>query len=201
MTKSGFSDLFLPGPACTSNCGGHTIYDPSASSASQDLGETFDIEYGDGSTVSGEQYSDTVSVAGLTVCSDFVLDISCLTVRQATDQTLGVATEYSSSLAVGQFPPDGILGLAFESISAYPASPVFQSLVSDDQATEAAFSFKLATSGSELYLGGANTDLYTGDFSYAPVTNQVSCRSGVSSTITDIDWSGFLGGRDGCHCG
>ena len=191
----------MPGPGCTTNCDGHTIYNPSDSSTSQDLGQTFNIQYGDGSEVSGEQYSDTVSVAGLTVCSVFVLDISYLTVRQATDQTLGVATEYSSSLAVGQFPPDGLLGLAFESISAYPASPVFETLVSQGQTDEAAFSFKLAASGSELYLGGANTDLFTGDFSYTPVTNQVSCRPGVSSTITDIDWSGFLGGQDGCHCG
>lgn len=92
------------------------------------------------------------------------------------DQTLGVASEYSSGLAVGSFPPDGLLGLAFQSISAYNATPVFESLVSQGQTDEPVFSFKLTASGSELYLGGVNTALYTGDFTYTPVTHEVSCE-------------------------
>ena len=43
------------------------MYDPSSSATSQDLGKTFTLTYGSGATVSGEEYSDTVSVAGLTV--------------------------------------------------------------------------------------------------------------------------------------
>ncbi|KAH0838840.1 acid protease [Lanmaoa asiatica] len=153
---TGSSDLFLPGPKCTTNCSGHTIYNPSSSSTSQDLGNTFSLLYGDGSTVSGEQYSDTVVLDGL----------------QAVTQTLGVATEYSSSLAGSQFPPDGLMGMAYPSLSAFPAIPVFQTLVSQGQTDAGVFSFKLAASGSELYLGGANSALYIGDFSYAPVTYQ-----------------------------
>ena len=64
---TGISDLFLPGPSCTTNCDGHTKYTPSSSSTAVDLKKTFSLEYGDGSTVSGEQYTDTVSIAGLTV--------------------------------------------------------------------------------------------------------------------------------------
>ena len=33
------------------------------------MGQTFSLQYGDGSTVSGEQYTDTVSIAGYTVRS------------------------------------------------------------------------------------------------------------------------------------
>ena len=65
---TGSSDLFLPGPDCGSTCSGHTTYDPSSSSTSKDVGKSFSLAYGDGSTVSGEQYTDTVSIAGLTVC-------------------------------------------------------------------------------------------------------------------------------------
>ena len=71
LAKSGFSDLFLPGTSCGSTCSGHTRYDPYASTTAQDLGQTFNITYGDGSSAAGEQFSDTVSISGLTVRSAF----------------------------------------------------------------------------------------------------------------------------------
>ena len=64
---TGSSDLFLPGPSCGSTCSGHTIYDPSSSSTSKSLGKSFSLAYGDGSTVSGTQYTDKVSIAGISV--------------------------------------------------------------------------------------------------------------------------------------
>ena len=64
---TGSSDLFVPSTNCNSTCSGHKLYDPSASSTSRDLGKTFSLAYGDGSTVSGEQYNDTVTIAGLCV--------------------------------------------------------------------------------------------------------------------------------------
>ena len=39
--------------------------------------------------------------------------------------------------------------------------------------SEGAFGFKLAASGSELFLGGTNTDLYTGDIEYHEVSSAV----------------------------
>jgi hypothetical protein len=63
--------------------------------------------------------------------------------------------------------------MAYESISSYGASPVFQSLVSQGQVSNPVFSFYLATSDSELYIGGTNQDHYTGSFTYMPVTTQV----------------------------
>ena len=73
---TGSSDLFLPGSDCGSTCDGHTLYNPSASSTSVDIGQTFELEYGDGSTVSGEQYTDTVTLAGFKVslnCTECIL--------------------------------------------------------------------------------------------------------------------------------
>ncbi|KAH9166889.1 acid protease [Lactarius sanguifluus] len=153
---TGSSDLFLPASNCDSTCSGHKLYDPSASSTSSDVGEPFSHQYGDGSAVSGEQYNDTVTLAGYT----------------ATAQRLGAATNYSTGFQSSQFPADGLLGMGYESLSSYGASPVFQSLVSQGQISTPVFSFYLAESGSELYIGGTDQEHYTGAFTYMPVTTQ-----------------------------
>lgn len=153
---TGSSDLFLPGKDCDSTCSGHTLYDPSASSTSKDVGQTFSLQYGDGSTVSGEQYTDTVTISGLTV----------------TDQALGAAKQYSSGFESSNFPADGLMGMGFQSISEYNAPPVFQGLVSAGQTDSPVFAMKLASSGSELTLGGLNSELYSGDITYVPVSQE-----------------------------
>lgn len=111
---TGSSDLFLPSTSCESlSCDGHTRYDTGASSTAKPVGRKFDITFGDNSTVEGDVFEDTVSIAGLT----------------ASDQAVGAALSYSSGLAVDQFPPDGLLGMAFNEISEFGASPLFQTLV------------------------------------------------------------------------
>ncbi|KAF9219397.1 Asp-domain-containing protein [Gyrodon lividus] len=155
-TELYYSDLFLPGPNCGVNCAGHNIYDPSLSESSVGLEKTFMIRFEDGDTVFGEQYNDTVTV------SDFM----------APDQTLGVALQYSLGLAPTRFPPDGVMGMAFQPVSRYPANPVFQTLVATGQMDEPVFSFSFKAASPELYLGGINPTMYTGDISYTPVTHQ-----------------------------
>jgi cathepsin D len=86
---------------------------------------------------------------------------------------LGAATEYSSGFASDQFPADGLMGMAFQSISDYNAPPLFQTLISEGAVTSPVFGFKFATSGSELFLGGTDSALYTGDFTWVPLTNEV----------------------------
>ncbi|KAH9968221.1 acid protease [Russula dissimulans] len=153
---TGSSDLFLPSSSCGLTCSGHTAYDPDASRTAEDLGKTFSLSYGDGSTVNGEQYTDVVSIAGLT----------------AQSQTLGAAIEYSPGFESGQYPADGLMGMAFQSISGYNAPPLFQTLISEGVVTSPVFGFKFATSGSELFLGGTNSALYTDDFTWVPLTNE-----------------------------
>jgi len=179
---TGSSDLFLPLPTCGSNCSGHTSYDPNASSTAQNLLQTFSLKYEDGSTVSGEQYSDVVSIAGLT----------------AKSQTLGAATQYSAGFESDHFPADGLIGMAFQSISVYNASPPLQTLFSEGVITSQVFGLKIATSGSELFLGGTNSSLYTGNFTWAPLTVEgywqasfnsitVNGKSAVGSTAAIFD--------------
>jgi len=179
---TGSSDLFLPGSTCDSTCSGHTLYNPSASSTSTDLGTTFTLSYGDGSTVSGEQYTDTVAVAGLT----------------ATEQTLGAASQYSSGFESSNFPADGLMGMGFQSISVYNAPPVFQSLIASGQTDSPVFAMKLVSSGSELTLGGLDSSIYKGSVTYIPVSQEgywqstfdslnVGGQSVVGSTACIVD--------------
>jgi len=179
---TGSSDLFLPGKNCDTTCNGHTRYDPSASSTSSDVGKTFSLSYGDGSTVSGEQYTDTVTIQGLT----------------ATNQTLGAAKQYSSGFQSANSPSDGLMGMGFQTISEYNAPPVFQSLVAQGQTDSPVFAMKLTASGAELSLGGLDSDLYTGQVTYVPVTKQgywqttfdalnVGGQGVVSSTACIVD--------------
>ena len=61
--------------------------------------------------------------------------------------------------------------MAFKSLSDYNANPFFQTLISQGTVSSSVFGFKLATSGSALYLGGTDSSLYTGSFTYVPLTS------------------------------
>jgi cathepsin D len=64
------------------------------------------------------------------------------------------------------------MGMGFQSISGYDAPPVFQTLVNQGKTTSGVFAFKLASSGSELTIGGLNSALYSGTPTYTPVTDK-----------------------------
>ncbi|KAG6329717.1 hypothetical protein ID866_9372 [Astraeus odoratus] len=151
---TGSADLILPGADC-STCSGHTLYNPNASSTAVDRNATFMLSYGDGSGVQGEQYMDTVVVAGLT----------------AVGQAFGLASQYSSTLQASTFPPDGLMGMAFEGLSIYGANPVVQTLIANNVISDPIFAFKISSSGSELRIGDINSALYSGSLTYTPVTN------------------------------
>ncbi|KIM21993.1 hypothetical protein M408DRAFT_29085 [Serendipita vermifera MAFF 305830] len=151
---TGSASLFVPSSTCGSTCNGHTKYNPTSSSTSVSLGTNFTINYLDGSNVSGTLFNDTVTISGLS----------------ATSQTFGAASQYSTSLQAAKFPVDGILGLAFQSISALKARPFFQTLMSQGKVSSGVFAIKLASSGGSLTLGGINSAAYTGDIVYTLVT-------------------------------
>ncbi|KAG1778406.1 aspartic peptidase domain-containing protein [Suillus placidus] len=150
---TGSADLFLPGTSCGSSCGGQERYIPGSSSSAQSLGTTFQVTYGDGSGAAGDVYKDTVLLA------DF----------KATAQTFGVATN-ATGLSQEKF--DGLMGMSFKSLSEFPADPVFDTLVSQGAVPDSVFAFKLASSGSELRVGGVNSALYKGSVTYTPVTKK-----------------------------
>ncbi|KAF9010784.1 aspartic peptidase domain-containing protein [Cyathus striatus] len=167
---TGSSDLVLPSPDCNTNCDNHRRYDPTKSSTSADLNEEFHLAYGDGSSVEGDVYTDTVSVGGI----------------QVTKQAVGVATEYSNGFSSNSFSPDGLMGMAFQQISEFRSTSFFQTAIEQGKTSSGEFAFKLSDSGSELYLGGTNSRLYTGSFTYVPVTS-------VGFWEVDIDALGVNG--------
>ncbi|KAF9219857.1 acid protease [Gyrodon lividus] len=167
MFDTGSSDLILPGIQCDASCNGHTIYDPEASLTSTELGRPFSAQFVGDEGAFGSQYTDNVTIVGLT----------------ATRQTLGVAMHYSQGLQIGQFPGDGLLGMAFQAMSRYNQSPFFQTLVNEGQTDESVFAFNFAAPRAELYIGGTNPDMYTGDFTWAPVTQQGYWQVNIDSIV------------------
>ncbi|KAH9858927.1 acid protease [Lenzites betulinus] len=149
---TGSSDLWIPSSACTSStCSKKKKYTASSSSTSVKKSGTFSIEYGDGSTVSGPIYTDSVKVAGIAV----------------TKQYFSPVTTLSSSFSSD--PIDGLLGLAYPSISNLGEAPFFNTAIAQGVVKSGVFGFKLATTGSELYLGAANSAKYTGAIEYHSV--------------------------------
>ena len=63
--------------------------------------------------------------------------------------------------------------MGFKSISAYGANPLFQTLIAEGKVASPVFGFKLATSGSELVLGGVNPEYNEDDFAWVPLSNEV----------------------------
>ncbi|KAG0269041.1 hypothetical protein DFQ27_004973 [Actinomortierella ambigua] len=155
IVDTGTSDLFIPGPDCPT-CAGHKTYDPKNSKTAVKLNRQFEIEFDENSKVQGVAYLETVTIGEF----------------KAENQTIGVATQYSTNMGPDQFPADGLLGLAFESVSALAVSPLVQTLVAQGQLDEPVFSLKLASHGSELFLGGKNGELFTGEITYTPVTQE-----------------------------
>ncbi|KAG2139038.1 aspartic peptidase domain-containing protein, partial [Suillus clintonianus] len=150
---TGSSDFFLPGASCGTRCSGHKLYNPNRSSSAEALGKAFKMKYGDDSMVTGNLFTETVSLGGF----------------KATAQTLGVA---SNTSGFSKDKSDGVMGMAFKLNSNFNADSVFETLVSQGAVPQPVFAFKLASSRSELYVGGVNSALYKGAFTYTPVTNK-----------------------------
>jgi len=143
---TGSSDTFLPAVGCDATCAGHTLYSPSASSAAVNTTTPFFLQFGAGNAT-GFVFDDTVSVAGL----------------KATSQAVGASNHYSVEFEEVNFPPDGLVGMAFEALSVFGLPPLFTTLVNQGTVPPV-FGFRLADTGSEMFLGGVNSAKFTGAF-------------------------------------
>jgi len=154
IPDSGSADMVVARSDCAGGCGNITnLYNPKLSGG-VDLQRKFEEGYGSGSAT-GELYQDTVSIAGLT----------------AEHQTLVAATEDSGYF--GYSPNmDGLLGLAYPNLSPIGATPVFLSLVEQNQIANAVFGVSLSPNCSELHLGGINSKYSDEDFTYVDVEGE-----------------------------
>ena len=148
---TGSSDAWVPGEGVT----GYTIFNVSASSTAEDTGRDFAIRYGDGSTVEGPVYQDTITVAGLTAKQAWFSPINRMAIR------------------FPESPVDGIVGMGLEALSNIGEPPFFQSLVEQGVVAKNVFSFTLGESDEgELYLGGTDSSKYSGEIVTTPVIDQ-----------------------------
>ncbi|KAG6329225.1 hypothetical protein ID866_9863, partial [Astraeus odoratus] len=111
ILDTGSSNLWVPSTRCTSiACFLHAKYDSSASSSYKANGSTFAIQYGSGS-MEGFVSQDRLSIGDLTI----------------TRQDFAEATrEPGLAFAFGRF--DGILGLAYDTISVNHIVPPFYNM-------------------------------------------------------------------------
>ena len=90
---------------------------------------------------------------------------------------MSVANQYFSAVdqlsdTFGSEVDDGILGLAYPSLSNMGQSPFVNSAKKQGALKAAEFAFKLAHDGSELYLGGTNNAHYSGAIEYHSVVGK-----------------------------
>jgi hypothetical protein len=160
LWDSGSSNLWIAGITCPiTSCFLHSRYDEKLSSTYKKNGTIFKIEYGSG-PCSGYFSTDKVTVGTLSVPQQSFAEV--------TD-----ASGLGAAYAIGKW--DGIMGLAWPSISVEGQVPVFQNLVAANPGLKPEFAFYLPDSASvngQLDLGGDNPAHYTGNLVTIPLTNE-----------------------------
>ena len=132
----------------------HAKYDSSKSSTYKANGTEFAIRYGSGS-LEGFVSQDTVTIGDLSI----------------KHQDFAEATkEPGLAFAFGKF--DGILGLAYDTISVNHIVPPFYQMLNQKLLDEPVFSFRLGASeedGGEAIFGGIDESAYSGKIDYVPI--------------------------------
>ncbi|PFH52760.1 hypothetical protein AMATHDRAFT_1807 [Amanita thiersii Skay4041] len=155
VLDTGSSNLWVPSTKCTSiACFLHAKYDSSLSSTYRANGSEFSIRYGSGS-MEGFVSNDVMTIGDLKI----------------DDQDFAEAVkEPGLAFAFGKF--DGILGLAYDTISVNHITPPFFNMINQGLLDEPVFSFRLGSSeadGGEAVFGGIDSSAYSGDITYVPV--------------------------------
>uniref|UniRef100_A0A8C4RIB2 pepsin A n=1 Tax=Erpetoichthys calabaricus TaxID=27687 RepID=A0A8C4RIB2_ERPCA len=162
---TGSSNLWVPSIYCSSYaCSNkplnHSLclkFNPTKSSTYRASSQTISVQYGTGA-MSGILGYDTVTVGS-------IVD---------TNQIFGLSkNEPGSFLYYVEF--DGILGLAYPSISASGATPVFDNMMSEGLVSQDLFSFYLSRNGQEgsvVTFGGVDPAYYTGSIHWIPLSSE-----------------------------
>ncbi|XP_055270955.1 pregnancy-associated glycoprotein 2-like [Moschus berezovskii] len=151
---TGSSDLWVPSVSCVSEaCKTHNTFKHENSSTFKNMNKHVTIYYGSG-TVRAFLGSDTVRIG------NFV----------SLNQLFGLSLE---EYGFDGAPFDGVLGLAFPSISIKGTIPIFDNMWSQGAFSEPVFAFYLSKNkmeGSALMFGGVDHRFYRGELNWVPVT-------------------------------
>ncbi|KAI1869192.1 uncharacterized protein JN550_005822 [Neoarthrinium moseri] len=153
---SGSSDLWVfSSETERSDVAGQATYNPDSSSTSKELsGASWDISYGDGSSSSGNVFTDVVSVGGVSFDS------------QAVETAKNVSTSFTSDAN-----NDGLLGLAFSTLNT--VTPTAQKTFFDNikgSLDSSLWTVDLKSDKPGTYnFGFIDDTLHTGDIAYTDV--------------------------------
>ncbi|MCJ1350368.1 MAG: Vacuolar protease A [Icmadophila ericetorum] len=156
VLDTGSSNLWVPSQQCGSiACYLHNKYDSGSSSTHKANGSSFEIQYGSGS-LSGFVSNDVVTMGDLKI----------------KNQDFAEATEEPGlAFAFGRF--DGIMGLAYDTISVNKIVPPFYQMLDQKLLDEPVFAFYLSDTASgaesEVTFGGVDKSHYTGKLTKIPV--------------------------------
>jgi len=184
---TGSSNLWVPSSKCPVTvlaCDLHKKYHAEQSSTYVANGTAFAIQYGSGS-MKGFLSTDTLTFAGLPI------------VRQSFAEATALP---GITFDVSKF--DGILGMAFDTISVDAVVPPWYNLLSQRLVSSSLFAFWLSKdprgeSGGELTLGGVNTARYTGSIYYQPLANKTYWEIALADIKVGGASQGFCNGD--CH--
>ncbi|EXJ65384.1 hypothetical protein A1O7_01725 [Cladophialophora yegresii CBS 114405] len=157
---TGSSDLWVFSSELSSSVqAGHSIYDPSKSSTAKKLnGATWSISYGDGSSASGDVYTDTVDIGGTTV----------------TGQAIELAKTVSAQFQQDE-NNDGLLGLGFSSINTVKPqqqTTFFDTAINQGVLAQNVFTVDLKKGVPGSYdFGFIDDSKHTGEITYTPIDN------------------------------
>jgi len=170
QVDTGSSDLWIPSANCPSSaCAMHAKFDSTKSSTFTSTGQSFSIQYGIGE-MTGLIGQDMVEIGGIPI-----------------KQSFGMSMNEDETFIGGD--ADGILGMAYGSISAEKVTTPFDNLV-QQKGIDKVFSFYFnfaanGRSGSQLVLGGYDSTKFKGDIKYSPVTNQTFWNIGLQSVTVN----------------
>ncbi|XP_029006345.1 pepsin A-like [Betta splendens] len=153
LFDTGSSDLWVPSVNCSSAaCDSHVKFNSSASSTFQAASKPFYISYTSGFAAGTTGY-DNIQISDLYVAN----------------QLFGLTS--TEALFLGSVPWDGILGLAFPSMSFEGGTTIFDNMWNQGKIPQYMFSMYLSSSveGSMLLLGGTDPSYYTGSISWIPL--------------------------------
>jgi saccharopepsin len=158
VLDTGSSNLWVPSSECGSiACYLHARYDSSTSSSYRKNGSDFSIQYGSGA-VEGFVSQDTLRIGSLTIPKQDFAEVT---------------SEPGLAFMLAKF--DGILGLAYNSISVNHITPPIYNAIDQGLLDEPVFAFRLgdtskdSNNGGVATFGGIDQDQYTGRITYLPV--------------------------------